>query len=144
MVTPRPPMQRGSAYPGMRRLSGTTRWVNRKTSYVGRREAIAFRRSPTLSRGAAEGLDELTVGKHAYGVLLHLPDPLARDVQLLAELRERGRLPVVEAITPHQHVACPLRQPIYSLLELDGLHLPHHRVGGVGDPLVLDEVPELR
>src|SRR3712207_888737 len=31
-----------------------------------------------------------------------------------------------------------------SLLELGGLHLPHHRVGGVGDPLVLDEVAELR
>jgi hypothetical protein len=39
---------------------------------------------PTLSRGAAEGLAEFTAGEHALGLQLHLPDPLARDVELVA------------------------------------------------------------
>src|SRR3712207_595659 len=82
----------------------------------------------TLRHGVAQDATVLSALEDALGLALQLPDPLARDVQLVTQLRERGRLAIVEAVAPDQHVAGPLRQPLDRLLELGSLHLPHHRV----------------
>src|SRR5919107_3482021 len=80
----------------------------------------------------------------AFGLPLQLPYPLARDVELGAELGERGRLAVVEAVAPHQHVAGPIGEAFDRLLQVLGLHLPHHGVRSIRYLFVLDEVTEPR
>src|SRR5918995_1332445 len=97
-----------------------------------------------LRDGVAQDATVLAALEDALGLALELPDTLARDVQLVAQLGQRGRLPVVESVPADEHVAGPVGQTLDRLLELGRLHLAHHRVGRVGDALVLDKVSQLR
>src|SRR5918998_1738835 len=106
---------------------------------------------PTVSRGmrnlcygVAQNATVLSGFEDALCLALQLPDPLARDVELVAKLGEGRWLPIVEAVAPHQDVAGSLRQPLDGLFQVGRLYLPHYRVRGVRDPFVLDEVTELR
>src|SRR5918997_358393 len=74
--------------------------------------------------------------------ILELPDPLARDLELVPEFGERGRVAVVEAVAPDQDVPRPLRQTLDRLLEARFLYLAHHFSRGVRCLFVLDEVCE--
>src|SRR5829696_9597284 len=98
----------------------------------------------SCSGRAADCLPELSPGEHALGLTLQLPDPLARDVQLVAELGEGGRVAVAEAVTPDQDVSMTLGELLDGLLQPRGLHFAHHLSRRVGGTLVLDEVAELR
>src|SRR3954466_11358797 len=92
----------------------------------------------------AQGLSVFTGSQHPLGLALQLPDPLARDCELLTELGERCRVAIIKAVTAHQDVPMTLRELLYGLTELCGLQLPHHRACGVRGLLVLDEIAELR
>src|SRR5215207_8698101 len=50
MVMPRPPMWRGSGYPGTRQPSNATQWVDHDFLEVGHREAIHSAANPSLGR----------------------------------------------------------------------------------------------
>src|SRR5215217_7696453 len=80
----------------------------------------------------------------SLGLALELPDPLPRDLELLAYLGEGSGLPIFEAVAPDQDVTMALGEPLDCLLEGDSLHLAHHLASCVGPPLVLDELPDLR
>src|SRR5215207_9528814 len=99
---------------------------------------------PLLCYSIAQDATVLSALQDAFRLPLELPDPFARDVQLLAEFGEGGRLAVVETVAPDEHVARPVGQTFDRLLQMLRLHLTHHGVGGVGDLVVLDEVAELR
>src|SRR5918997_4410275 len=75
--------------------------------------------------------------------ILELPDPLARDLELVPELGERGWVAVVEAVAPDQDVPRPLRQTLDRLFEVNFVHLAYHFVRRVRRPFVLDEFPDL-
>src|SRR5919202_5789892 len=87
--------------------------------------------------GVAQDAAVLAALEDALGLALELPNPLARDLQLVPELGQRCRVAVVEAVAPDQDVPRPLGQPLYGLLEVVGLHLSHHFPRSVRGPLVL-------
>src|ERR687889_2509055 len=92
----------------------------------------------------AEDVAVLAAGQHALGLALHLTDALARDAELVAELRQRRRLPVAEAVALDEHVAMALGQALYGLGEPFQLHLAQDLPGHLGGPLVLHELAYLR
>src|SRR5918998_5166676 len=98
----------------------------------------------SLGYGVAQDAAVLSTFQDTFRLPLELPDPLARDVQLVAEFGEGGRLAVVEAVTPDEHVARPLGETFDRLLQMLRLHLTHHGIGRIRDLIVLDKVTELR
>ena len=79
----------------------------------------------------------------AQGLGFDLADPLARDVELLADLLERVRLAVDQTKAHAQHLLLPRRQRGQDFLEL----LAQQGIGGLLRRLrrlvVLDEVAEM-
>ena len=79
----------------------------------------------------------------AQGLGFDLADPLARDVELLADLLERVRLAVDQTEAHAQHLLLPRRQRGQDFLEL----LAQQGIGGLlrrlGGLVVLDEVAEM-
>src|SRR5215208_2636366 len=94
--------------------------------------------------GVGGSRSEVIPCEHPFGLALQLPDPLAGDTYLLAELGQGSRLPVVEPVAPDQYMTVPLRECIHGLTKPLGLHSPHHGANGIGGPLVLDQLPQLR
>src|SRR5215208_5336300 len=93
-----------------------------------------------LRRGVLGSQPVLAVLEHPLRLALDLPDPLARDLKLLAELGEgRGLLPV-EAVPPNQDAPMALGEPLYGRLEAFGLHISHHLTGRIRGPLILEEL----
>src|ERR671910_2189234 len=74
------------------------------------------------------------------GFALELPDPLLRELKLRGKLGERRRIPVVEAVAPHQDVAGLLRQTSDGLPEPCHLYPFYDGVRDVVERLVDDEV----
>jgi hypothetical protein len=74
------------------------------------------------------------------GFALELPDPLSRELKLRGELGERRRIPVVEALAPHQDVAGLLRQTSDGLPEPCHLYLFYDGIRDVAERLGEDEV----
>jgi hypothetical protein len=72
------------------------------------------------------------------GFALELPDPPSRVLKLRGELGERRRIPVVEAVAPHQDVAGFLRQTSEAFLSR--LYLFYGGVRDAAGRLVEDEV----
>jgi len=70
----------------------------------------------------------------------HLPRRTRTELKLRGELGERRRIPVVEAVAPHQDVAGLLRQTYDGLPELCHLYLFYDGVKDVAERLVEDEV----
>src|SRR5918998_364990 len=108
------------------------------------RDSLLTRSCVVLSGGVAGDLTVLAGPQHPLRLALELADALPGYAELLAELRESCRVLVVEAIATDQHVPVALGESLYGLAKLGCLHLPHHRSGRVGCPLVLDELAELR
>src|ERR687896_983719 len=98
----------------------------------------------SLGYGVAQDAAVLSTFQDTFRLPLELPDPLARDVQLVAEFGEGGRLAVVETVAPNEHVARPLWETFDRLLQMLRLHLTHHGIRRIGDLIVLDEVTQLR
>src|ERR687895_203067 len=98
----------------------------------------------SLGNGVAQDAAVLSTFQDAFRLPLELPDPLARDVQLVAEFGEGGRLAVVETVAPNEHVARPLWETFDRLLQMLRLHLTHHGIRRIRDLIVLDEVTQLR
>src|SRR2546430_17148823 len=102
---------------------------------------------PKTLRGLTESA---RVGAKAFGALaltqlghdlpLDLPDPLAGQAEALADLVERPRLAVVEAVAQPDHRLLPVVQrgqhPAHVVLQQPG----NHRALRVGGLAVLDEV----
>ena len=99
---------------------------------------------PEPLSGAAEDHSEFAATEHTLGLTLQLPDPLAGDAELLAELGEGGGVAVAEAVAPYQDVPVTLGEPPDGLLEGADLHLPYHRARHLRGPLVLNQLSELR
>ena len=51
----------------------------------------------------------ITAPQDAFGLPLHLSDSLARDTQLIAQLSQRRRLTIVQAVAPDQYIVGSLR-----------------------------------
>src|ERR671915_1193122 len=98
----------------------------------------------SLGYGVAQDAAVLSTFQNTFRLPLELPDPLARDVQLVAEFGEGGRLAVVETVAPNEHVARPLWETFDRLLQMLRLHLTHHGIRRIRDLIVLDEVTQLR
>src|SRR5215211_7937309 len=98
----------------------------------------------SLGYGVAQDAAVLSTFQDTFRLPLELPDPLARDVQLVAEFGEGGRLAVVETVAPDEHVAGPLWETFDRLLQMRRLHLTHHGIRRIRDLIVLDEVTQLR
>src|ERR671916_1633689 len=98
----------------------------------------------SLGYGVAQDAAVLSTFQDTFRLPLELPDPLARDVQLVAEFGEGGRLAVVETVAPNEHVARPLWETFDRLLQMLRLHLTHHGIRRIRDLIVLDEVTKLR
>src|SRR5215204_5573265 len=99
---------------------------------------------PLLCYSIAQDAAVLPALQDTFRLPLQLPDPLARDVQLVAEFGEGGRLAVVETVAPDEHVARPLGKTFDRLLQMLRLHLTHHGISRIRDLIVLDEVTQLR
>src|SRR5919112_405655 len=98
----------------------------------------------SLGYGVAQDATVLSTFQDTFRLPLELPDPFARDIQLVAEFGEGGRLVVVETVAPDEHVARPLGETFDRLLQMLRLHLTHHGIRRIGDLIVLDEVTQLR
>src|SRR5215211_274930 len=98
----------------------------------------------SLSYGVAQDTTVLSALGDTLRLPLELPDPLARDVELVAELGEGGRFAVVETVAPDEHVARPLGEAFDRLFQMLRLHLTHHGIRGIRDLIVLDKVAQLR
>src|SRR5215218_8791827 len=98
----------------------------------------------SLGYGVAQDAAVLSTLQDAFRLPLELPDPLARDVELVAEFGEGGRLAVVEAVAPDEHVARPLGETFDRLLQMLRFHLTHYRIRRIRDLIVFDEVTQLR
>src|SRR5215203_7061006 len=99
---------------------------------------------PLLCYSIAQDAAILPALQDTFRLPLQLPDPLARDVQLVAEFGEGGRLAVIETVAPDKHVARPLGETFDRLLQMLRLHLTHHGIRRIRDLIVLDEVTQLR
>src|SRR5918998_2063305 len=99
---------------------------------------------PLLCYSIAQDAAVLPALQDTFRLPLQLPDPLARDVQLVAEFGEGGRLAVVETVAPDEHVARPLGKTFDGFLQMLRLHLTHHGIRRIRDLVVLDEVTQLR
>src|ERR671921_1580371 len=99
---------------------------------------------PLLCYSIAQDTTVLPALQDTFRLPLQLPDPLARDVQLVAEFGEGGRLAVIETVAPDKHVARPLGETFDRLLQMLRLHLTHHGIRRIRDLIVLDEVTQLR
>src|SRR5215210_660068 len=97
-----------------------------------------------LSYGVTQDAAVLATFQDTFCLPLKLPDPLARDVKLVAQLGEGGGLTVVETVAPDEHVARPLGETFDRLLQMLGLHLTHHGIRSIRDLVVLDKVTQLR
>src|SRR5829696_9504790 len=60
-------------------------------------------------------------------VALELAHPLSRNAQLVAELGQGRRLPLVQPVPAYQDVPLADRHPYHRLLKLGVLHLLDHR-----------------
>src|SRR5918993_3913 len=74
----------------------------------------------SLGYGVAQDAAVLSTFQDTFRLPLELPDPLARDVQLVAEFGEGSRLAVVETVAPNEHVARPLWETFDRLLQMHG------------------------
>src|SRR5918995_1321299 len=97
-----------------------------------------------LCNGVAQDAAVLSAFQDTFGLPLELSDPFARDIELFAEFGEGGRLAVVEAVAPYEHVARPIGETFDRLLQMLRLHLTHHGIRRIRDLIVLDEVTQLR
>src|SRR5215212_8738867 len=91
-----------------------------------------------LRRGVLGSQPVLAILEHPLRLALDLPDPLARDLELLAELGEGRGLLAVEAVPPNQDAPMALGEPLYGCPKLGALHLAHHLPRCIGGPLVPD------
>src|SRR5215216_2637598 len=91
-----------------------------------------------LRRGVLGSQPVLAVLEHPLRLALDLPDPLARDLELLAELGEDRGLPAVEAVPPNQDAPMAFGEPLYGRPKLGVLYISHHLPRRVGGPIVPD------
>src|SRR5215208_5744900 len=75
---------------------------------------------------------------------LELPDPLPRDLELVAEHGQGGGAPVVEAVAPDEYVPMTLGELLDGVLQEGSLHFADDLAGRVGGTLIFDEFSELR
>jgi hypothetical protein len=75
---------------------------------------------------------------------LDLPDPLPRDLELVAEHCQGGGAPIVETVAAYQHVPMTLGEPLDSFLKDGQLHLAYDVASRIGDALIFDEFFNLR
>ena len=75
---------------------------------------------------------------------LDLPDPLPRDLELVAEHSQGGGAPIVETVAAYQHVPMTLGEPLDSFLKEEQLHLAYDLASCIGDALIFDEFFNLR
>src|SRR5947209_4232624 len=66
------------------------------------------------------------IPERALGLALQLPDPLAGDRKLLAQVSECGWLLAVQAVAANQDAALALGETLDGLHEAASLQLPHH------------------
>src|SRR5215203_4791148 len=75
---------------------------------------------------------------------LDLPDPLPRDLELVAEHCQGGGAPIVETVAAYQHVPMTLGELLDSFLKEGQLHLAYDLASRIGDALIFDEFFHLR
>src|SRR5918995_5159143 len=92
--------------PGARRPVALRRYLDKRKREP--RNGTPSSPARFCSGRVGEGGSELAVGEHALGLALELPDPLARDAELVAELGQRRDVAVVEAVPAEQHVLMAL------------------------------------
>src|SRR5215218_1888454 len=83
----------------------------------------------------------LSALEHQLSLALHLPDPLARDLQVVPLQSQCRRFALVEAVAAHQDVPVALGKPSYSLPKPGLLCFSYDLAGGIGGAPVLYEAP---
>src|SRR5215210_734973 len=94
-------------------------------------------------RGASEDHTELSATEHTLGLALQLPDALAGDAELFAELGEGRGVTVSEPVAAYQDVPVTLGESLDGLLQGAHFHLPDDRPSNLGGALVLDQLSQL-
>src|SRR5215211_3039491 len=84
------------------------------------------------------------IPKRLLGLALELPDPLAGDRKLLAQISEGSWLLVVKAVAADEDAALALGEPLDGLHNAARLQLPQHLADHPRFALVLDKIAQLR
>src|SRR5690349_20394020 len=100
------------------------------------------RGSASAGRVRLEPAGTVAVAELDHDLALDLAHPLAREAELLADLVERARLPVVEPVAQPDHVLLALVQRRDDAAHVVVEQPRDDRRLGVGGLGVLDEVPE--
>src|SRR5262247_2286110 len=99
--------------------------------------------APSRLEEAPELLRARRMAQLAERLGLDLPDALARDGEILADLLERVLAPVREAEAEAQDLFLARRQRVQDLVRLLAQAQADHALDGRADLLVLDEVAEV-
>src|SRR5829696_10051496 len=95
--------------------------------------------------GCREVVPEVAlIPEYPLGLALELPDPLAGDRKLLAQISEGSWLLAVKAVAADEDAALALGEPLDGLHKAARLQVPHHLADHPRLALVLHNIAHLR